>query len=62
MTRFEEKGCSILLESKDADEVLEKFTRSCYICCCRGLNIKCRNCAIETQYNSIVSKFHKDCI
>lgn len=50
MIKFEQIGVNLQNESETIKEAQSKFSRSCEICCNRGLHIECERCAIAVAH------------
>ncbi len=57
MTRFEEIGQQLQLESLSKSEAKARFKKSCDICCNRGINIDCDRCAIASCHRMVCETF-----
>lgn len=57
MTKFEQVGVNMQYDSETKEVAQQKFSRSCECCCCKGMQIKCDNCAIETAHKLVMASF-----
>lgn len=55
MCKFEQIGVNMQNDSCSVEEAQGKFTRSCEICCNRGLRINCERCAIAVAHKLTVA-------
>ena len=55
MCKFEQIGVNLQNESDSIKEAQRKFSRSCEICCNRGLRISCGKCSIAIAHNLTVA-------
>lgn len=60
MIKFEQIGVNLQNESETIKEAQNKFSRSCDICCNRGLNIKCERCAIAIAHKLTIAALTKE--
>ena len=60
MCKFEQIGVCLQNESDTVKEAQCKFARSCEICCNRGLQIKCDQCAIAIAHKLTVAALNKE--
>lgn len=54
MTAFEEKGCTLQMESTSTHEARQRFERSCNLCCSKGRNVSCDRCPINACHEQVV--------
>ncbi len=57
MTRFEEIGQQLQLESLSKAEAKSRFKKSCDLCCNRGNHIDCDRCAIASCHRMVLETF-----
>ena len=57
MTKFEQVGVNMQYDSTTKGMAQQKFSQSCECCCCKGMQIKCDNCAIETAHKLVMASF-----
>jgi hypothetical protein len=57
MTKFEQIGINIQLDSISKEDALKRFTRSCLLCCHKGMRINCDHCAIATTHRQLLAIF-----
>ena len=57
MTKFEQIGINRLYDAINKEEAIKTFSRSCEICCTKGVHIQCDHCAIAATYNMIIAYF-----
>lgn len=57
MSKFEQIGINIQMESVSKADAIKKFNHSCNICCCKGMKIDCDRCAIAVTHHQIVAIF-----
>lgn len=55
MCKFEQIGVNLQNESDSVKEAQGKFSRSCEICCNRGLHIDCNRCAIAIAHKLTIA-------
>ena len=55
MTKFEQNGVSIQHECHTKGMAVERFKRSCNICCLHGLHIECDKCAIAVAHTMVIA-------
>ena len=55
MIKFEQIGVNLQNESTSKLEAQSKFSRSCEICCNRGIHLECERCAIAVAHKLTVS-------
>lgn len=55
MTKFEQNGVNIQHECFTKGVAIERFKRSCNICCLHGLHIECDKCAIAAAHNMVIA-------
>lgn len=60
MIKFEQIGVNFQNESVTIKEAQWKFSRSCEICCNRGLHIDCERCAISVAHKLTVAALTKE--
>lgn len=58
MTRFEEIGIQHQLCSNSKQDSINKFMRSCDICCNKGLRIYCDKCGIAYIHNKVIDYYY----
>lgn len=59
MCKFEQIGVNLQTTSESIAEAESRFSRSCDICCHRGLRIDCGRCAIETAHKLTVAALNE---
>lgn len=57
MTKFEQRGVELQVESGSKREAERKFSYSCDVCCSRGLRIECDRCAIKATHDLTIAYF-----
>ena len=57
MTRFEEIGQQLQIESLSKTEAIARFKKSCELCCNRGNHIDCDRCAIAACHRAVCETF-----
>ena len=55
MIKFEQIGVNMQYDSNTVKEAESKFSRSCDICCHRGLHISCDRCVIAEAHKLTVA-------
>lgn len=57
MTKFEQRGVELQMESGSKREADRRFCYSCDVCCSRGLRIVCGRCAIKATHDMTTAYF-----
>lgn len=57
MTKFEQIGVGLQIESETASEAVRQFAYSCRVCCTRGMRIQCDRCAISATHQQMLGVF-----
>ena len=57
MTKFEQRGVGLQVESGSKREAERKFGYSCDVCCSRGLRLECDRCAIKATHDLTIAYF-----
>lgn len=57
MSRFQERGIEMQRESITRAEADRNMTRSCSICCSRGLCASCDGCPIAAAHKFVIDTF-----
>ena len=55
MNKFEQNGVNIQNECHTKGMAIERFKKSCNICCLHGLHIECNRCAIAVAHNMAIA-------
>ena len=53
MTRFEQRGCELQMDSASVQEAVRNFSYSCNVCCTKGVRISCDRCAIAFTHENV---------
>lgn len=57
MSRFEEVGMNLQIQSDSKSQAERRFEYSCELCCKRGLRIDCDRCGINVIHQRMVKFF-----
>ena len=58
MTKFEQIGVNIQLDSISKSDALRRFNHSCTLCCHKGMRINCDSCAIAATHRQLIAIFN----
>lgn len=59
MIKFEQVGVNLQEEAVTKEIAIKRFSRSCDICCTKGIHLDCDRCCISTVHRLVMANFEQ---
>ncbi len=60
MTKFESVGVNMQYNAVSKEIAIKRFSRSCEVCCNKGMHIDCDRCSISCVHKLVIASFDRE--